>query len=88
MSKIQILNEKSIPNLPWQDRPAGSDAVAWRYDRNPVIPRDILPNSNSVFNSAVIPYQGEFAGVFRIDDHTRKMQLHRGFSKDGLNWNI
>jgi len=88
MSKIQILNEKPVPNLPWQDRPAGSDAVAWRYDKNPVIPRDILPKSNSVFNSAVIPYKGEFAGVFRIDDHTRKMQLHRGFSKDGLNWNI
>ncbi len=88
MSRIQILNEQSIPNLPWQERPAGSEAAAWRYDNNPVIPRDILPNSNSVFNSAVIPYKGEFAGVFRIDDTTRKMQLHRGFSKDGLNWNI
>ncbi|NQT26776.1 glycoside hydrolase family 130 protein [candidate division KSB1 bacterium] len=85
---MKIVNGQSIPNLPWEDRPAGSSEVMWRYSNNPVIPRDILPTSNSVFNSAVIPYKGEFAGVFRIDDTTRKMQLHRGFSKDGLKWNI
>lgn len=85
---MKILNGKSIPNLPWQDRPIGSSEVMWRYSNNPVIARDILPTSNSVFNSAVIPFKGEFAGVFRIDDTTRKMQLHRGFSKDGLKWNI
>jgi beta-1,4-mannooligosaccharide/beta-1,4-mannosyl-N-acetylglucosamine phosphorylase len=85
---MKILNAQSIPNLPWQESPAGSQAVMWRYDKNPVITRDILPNSNSVFNSAVIPFKGEFAGVFRVDDTTRKMQLHRGFSKDGLKWKI
>lgn len=85
---MKIVNGQSIPNLPWQDRPSGSSDVMWRYAENPVIPRDILPTSNSVFNSAVIPYQGEFAGVFRVDDRTRKMQLHRGFSRDGLAWNI
>lgn len=88
MSQIKIIGQQSIPNLPWQDRPAGCSDVVWRYNNNPVIPRDILPRSNSVFNSAVIPYKGEFAGVFRIDDITRKMQLHRGFSKDGLTWKI
>lgn len=74
--------------MPWEDRPEGSSEVMWRYSQNPVIPRDILPHSNSVFNSAVIPFQGKFAGVFRIDDHTRKMQLHRGFSDDALSWRI
>jgi len=85
---MKIVNGQSIPNLPWQERPAGSSDVMWRYANNPVIPRDIIPKANSVFNSAVIPYKGEFAGVFRIDDTTRKMQLHRGFSKDGLKWSI
>ena len=88
MSQVQILGQPSIPNLPWEDRPVNSSEVMWRYSDNPVIPRDILPTSNSVFNSAVIPFQGEFAGVFRVDDTTRKMQLHRGFSKDALNWDI
>jgi len=60
----------------------------WRYSANPVVPRNILPTSNSVFNSAVIPFGDSFAGVFRVDDTTRKMRLHRGFSKDGYSWNI
>ncbi|WP_428633280.1 glycoside hydrolase family 130 protein [Sedimenticola sp.] len=78
----------SIPNLPWQERPAGSSAVVWRYDQNPVIPRSPFPGANSTFNSAIIPYQNEFAGVFRIDDTRRVMNLYLGFSQDGLNWDI
>jgi beta-1,4-mannooligosaccharide/beta-1,4-mannosyl-N-acetylglucosamine phosphorylase len=37
----------ALPNIPWQDRPAGSSEVLWRYTANPVIPRDALPTSNS-----------------------------------------
>lgn len=85
---VKILNEKSIPNLPWQERPADCQDVIWRYKANPIIKRNILPTSNSVFNSAVVPFEGGFAGVFRVDDKERNMQLHAGFSKDGLNWDI
>lgn len=85
---VKILNEKSIPNLPWQDRPADCQDVIWRYKANPIIKRNILPTSNSVFNSAVVPFEGGFAGVFRVDDKERNMQLHAGFSKDGINWDI
>jgi beta-1,4-mannooligosaccharide/beta-1,4-mannosyl-N-acetylglucosamine phosphorylase len=88
MSALKIINEKNIPNLPWEDRPAGYTRPVWRYSKNPVIPRDLLPTSNSIFNSAVVVYKKEFAGVFRCDDTSRKMQLHRGFSKDALNWKI
>ena len=35
-------------------RPARRDLV-WRSSRNPIIPRDLLPRSNSIFNSAVVP---------------------------------
>ncbi len=77
-----------LPNIPWQDRPAASSAVIWRYDANPIIPRDILADSNSVFNSAVVAFRGGFAGVFRCDDTSRRMDLHAGFSADGYRWNI
>ena len=70
---VKILNEKSIPNLPWQDRPADCQDVIWRYKANPIIKRNILPTSNSVFNSAVVPFEGGFAGVFRVDDKERNM---------------
>lgn len=52
-----------MPNMPWQDRPAGYNRPMWRYDKNPIIPRDLLPDSNSIFNSAVVPFDEGFAGV-------------------------
>jgi beta-1,4-mannooligosaccharide/beta-1,4-mannosyl-N-acetylglucosamine phosphorylase len=79
---------QSIPNIPWQDRPAGCIDTIWRYDANPVIPRNLIPCSNSIFNSAVVPYKGKFVGVFRVDDKRRASRLHFGRSDDGLNWNI
>jgi beta-1,4-mannooligosaccharide/beta-1,4-mannosyl-N-acetylglucosamine phosphorylase len=77
-----------VPNMPWEDRPAGSSDVLWRYSQNPVIPRDLIPCSNSIFNSAVVPYQGEFRGVFRVDNKAREMRLHAGRSKDAVNWEL
>ncbi len=78
----------SLPNIPWEAKPADYGDVVWRYSGNPVIPRDLIPSSNSIFNSAVVPYQGEFRGVFRCDDKRRAMQLHAGRSKDAIHWEI
>jgi beta-1,4-mannooligosaccharide/beta-1,4-mannosyl-N-acetylglucosamine phosphorylase len=78
----------ALANVPWEDRPAGSSDVVWRYSRNPIIPRDAIPTSNSIFNSAVTPFQGRFAGVFRCDDRRRLMNIHVGFSDDAIRWNI
>ncbi|WAC40723.1 glycoside hydrolase family 130 protein [Pedobacter sp. SL55] len=77
-----------IQQMPWEDRPANSKDVMWRYSANPIIPRNLLPTSNSIFNSAVVPFGNAFAGVFRCDDTNRRMRLHVGFSDDGINWNI
>ncbi len=74
--------------IPWEERPAGSPAVVWRSARNPIIPRDLLPRSNSIFNSAVVPFEDGFAGVFRIDDAARTMNIHAGRSRDGVSWDI
>ena len=48
----------ALPNIPWQDKPQGYDKPVWRYDHNPIIPRDLIPTSNSIFNSAVVPFEG------------------------------
>ncbi len=58
---------QNLPNIPWEERPAGNSDVLWRFSQNPVIPRDLIPCSNSIFNSAVVPYGDEFRGVFRVD---------------------
>ncbi len=78
----------ALPNLPWEDRPRGSSEVVWRSTRNPIIPRDPIPCANSVFNSAVVPFRGGFAGVLRVDHKTREMRIHWGRSQDGLHWQI
>jgi len=88
MSKNILVNAKSLPNIPWQEKPAGYDLPVWRYSENPVIPRNATKRSNSIFNSAVVPFKEGFAGVFRVDDTARRMNIHRGFSKDGINWDI
>ena len=79
---------RAAPQIPWEDRPAGSTGVIWRSSRNPIVPRDHLPRSNSIFNSAVVPFRDGFAGVFRVDDTTRTMNIHAGRSADGVAWRI
>ena len=78
----------ALPNIPWEDRPDGSSGVLWRDSRNPIIKRDQIERSNSIFNSAVVPFGDAFAGVFRVDDTTRVMNIHAGFSRDGVDWKI
>ncbi|MBR4235909.1 MAG: glycoside hydrolase family 130 protein [Clostridia bacterium] len=78
----------SLPNIPWEDRPAGCSEVVWRYSANPIVPRNAVPCANSIFNSAVVPFEGEFAGVFRVDDRRREMRIHSAHSKDAIHWDI
>ena len=67
--------------MPWEDRPAGCADVMWRYSKNPVIDRYHIPSSNSIFNSAVVPFEDGFAGVFRCDNKAVQMNIFAGFSK-------
>ena len=90
MNNLKIVGP-AMPDMPWEDRPAGSKEVMWRYSANPIIPRDALSTSNSIFNSAVIPFKKgkyNYAGVFRCDDTNRRMRIHAAFSVDGIKWDI
>jgi len=77
-----------MKSIPWDDKPKNYNGPVWRYSKNPVIKRDHLKTSNSIFNSAVIPFKDGFAGVFRCDNKARQMRVHAGFSKDGIKWDI
>lgn len=83
----QIIGQ-ALPNIPWEDRPAGARGPVWRYSGNPIIGRDGNSRSNSVFNSAVVPFEGGFAGVFRCDSRSISMDLFAGRSADGIHWKI
>lgn len=90
MNDLKIMGS-ALPDMPWEERPAASREIMWRCSANPIIPRDLLATSNSIFNSAVVPFKKgryNYAGVFRCDDTNIRMRLHVGFSVDGLKWDI
>ena len=78
----------SLTNIPWEPRPAGVTDPVWRYSQNPIIGWNPIPCAARIFNSAVIPYEGAFIGVFRADYKNGRPQLHLGRSPDGLRWTI
>jgi beta-1,4-mannooligosaccharide/beta-1,4-mannosyl-N-acetylglucosamine phosphorylase len=88
IQKNQTIIGPDCKNMPWEQKPKACHEAVWRYSKNPIVKRDAIPCSNSIFNSAVVPFKEGFAGVFRCDSKARRMQLHTGFSTDGINWKI
>ena len=78
----------SLHQIPWQDKPAGYDMPIWRYSQNPIINRNDIKSSNSIFNSAVVQFKEGYAGVFRCDSKAISMDIYPGFSEDGVHWRI
>ena len=83
-----IADKKNSVTIPWMDKPENCHDHVWRYSKNPIIKRDHIPCTNSIFNSAVVPFEDGFAGVFRCDTKRRSMQIHAGISRDAVNWDI
>ena len=89
MGKYQILNSPAVKNMPWQDAPAElNNAPVWRYSENPVIGRNPLPGVARIFNSAVVPFEGAFIGVFRGEQTNGIPYIYLGHSKDGIHWDF
>ena len=82
------IQNTSLPPMPWEDKPDNYPMPFWRYSGNPVIDRLPQLGIDSIYNSAVVPFKGKYAGVFRCDDLQRRMTLRAGFSDDGINFNI
>jgi len=62
--------------------------VVWRYSGNPIIGWNPVGRVARIFNSAAIPYEGAFVGVFRADHRNGRADLHFGRSADGIHWDI
>ena len=79
---------RPLPDMPWEECPEGYEFPVWRYSGNPIIGRNGNKVSNSVFNSAVVPFEDGYAGVFRCDSRSISMDIFAGRSKDGIHWEI
>ncbi len=85
MPNIKIVSQ-SIPNMPWQDKPEGCKMPIWRYDGNPVIKRNPCEGVAKIFNSAVVPYEGKFVGLFRVEETVGVPYIRFGKSDDGIHF--
>ena len=85
MADIKIIGE-ALSAIPWQDKPKDCCLPVWRYTENPVINRNPLPNVARIFNSAVMPYNDGFIGVFRGEQRNGIPHIYLGRSKDALHW--
>ncbi|GIP13252.1 glycosylase [Paenibacillus macerans] len=87
MSTVKVIGE-TLPNIPWQEKPADAAGPVWRHSGNPVIDRNPAKGIARIFNSAVVPYEGRFVGVFRAETINGRPHLHLGWSEDGYGWKI
>lgn len=87
MSEVKIIGPE-VPNVPWQERPADATEwmPLWRYDENPIIGRNPIDGVVRIFNSAVMPYQDGFIGVFRGEQNNGIPYIYLGHSKDAIHW--
>lgn len=87
MSTVRIIGE-NLPSMPWQEKPEGAVGPVWRHSDNPVIHRNPVKGVARIFNSAVVPFEGEYVGIFRAESTNGRSHLHMGRSQDGLKWTI
>ena len=88
MDKVKLVASSALPNIPWQERGEGQTGPMWRYSANPIIKRNPLKNVARIFNSAVVPFEDGFVGVFRGEQRNGIPHIYFGRSKDGINWNF
>jgi len=65
-----------------------NETVLKRYPGNPIVTAEVVPGANTIFNSAVVRYGQGYVGVFRVDCQEMRMNLHVGWSEDGIHWTI
>ena len=88
MSKYKMISQP-VPNVPWQERPENlTGAPVWRYNENPIIGRNPVKGVARIFNSAVMPYEDGFIGVFRGEQTNGIPYIYLGRSKDAIHWNF
>lgn len=86
MSEVRMISP-AVKNVPWQERPEGlKGAPIWRYRENPIIGRNPVDGVARIFNSAVVPYEDAFIGVFRGEQVNGIPYIYLGHSNDAIHW--
>ena len=76
--------------MPWQERSEKIvNAPVWRYNgESDYWKKSGRRGGKEFFNSAVIPYEGKFIGVFRGEQTNGIPYVYLGRSEDGIHWDF
>jgi len=75
--------------FPFEEKPTNCQGPIWRYSKNPIIPRESQPGFARVFNSAILRMEdGNYEGIFRVEDLSLIPNLHLGRSEDGIHFQL
>lgn len=85
---VKLIRTGNLPNIPWQNKPLDCKSPLWRYSENPIVDRNPIEGVARIFNSAVMPYENGFIGVFRGEQLNGIPFIYLGRSKDGLHWDF
>ena len=85
MNKINIIGQP-LYNIPWQDCPEDAELPVWRYSENRIIQRNPVQGVSRILNSAVLPYENGYIGVFRGEQTDGIPYIYLGRSADGIHW--
>ena len=76
----------------WKSEKGGivmDEVILKRYENNPILTsKEVGSECNSIFNSAVIPFGDGYVGIFRVDTIGMISELHIGWSRDGIKWDV
>ena len=78
---------KANDGMFWQP-PKNEKDYIWRYDGNPIFDLKKLEDVWHICNSAVVMENGEYIGIFRIEDKSGCPMLVVGRSKNGVDWEL
>ena len=87
MKKV-LVNGYSLKNIPFEEKSENNDSPLWRYSKNPITTRPAAQGIDRIFNSAVVPYEDGYIGVFRGEKVNGVPNLFLGRSKDGFHWDF
>jgi len=58
--------------------------IVTRFSGNPIITPDMIPGANAVFNSSVVPFEGRYAAVLRVESRQGYQTMRLAWSEDGV----
>jgi predicted GH43/DUF377 family glycosyl hydrolase len=62
--------------------------IVRRYSGNPIISPAMIPGANTVFNSSVVPFEGGYVAVLRVESRQGYQTMRLARSHDGIHFDV